>query len=199
MVKKQKFGDFFGRKFVDGKVQSDQKKPVSFFGAPAAEHDHPRQAKTFFATSEQAQAEREERQREREQKAQDKQQAKRHKENQARLAQEEKQKQKQARIDAKLAAQKRKQEEAKLRQQAQEEAKAKRAYIKKQERCIADMKRQDRAAARKGQERGGWFYSIEDRERDLEHFKKHGTTERPLEINHNKAGRIKEIYQLIEL
>lgn len=205
MTDKDKFGDFFGR---SERPKPKAKKPVGFFEAtpaPASKDETKQQtAKPFFATPEEALQEREERERQKQQRLEEKQQAKRHKEEQVRLAREEKERQRQAKIDAREAAKKRKLEEAKAYKLKKEKEKKDKAFIREQEKIIAQQKQEDAKAAARAKKyghtpRGSRFYSTEARQEALDNFKKYGTTKRPLQPNHAMVRKVLDIYAQIEL
>ena len=206
MEKKEKFGDFFGRSERAEKPEQKARKPVGFFDVgspPKARSDAPA-PKTFFATPEEAQREREEQEQQRQQKIEEKRQAKRRKEEQARLAREEAERQKQAKIDAREAAKRKKLADAKARKLAKEKEKKDKTFIREQEKIITQQKRDDaREAARAKRHgykvRGSRFYSTEARQEALDNFKKYGSTTRPLQPNQAMVRKVLDIYAQIEL
>lgn len=126
-----------------------------------------------------------------------------HREKQSRLAHEKKERQRQAKIDAIAAAKKRKLEDAKAYKLTKAKKKKDKAFIREQEKIIAQDKRDDRRRAAKTakgvlQVRGGRFYSTEMREQALENFKKYGTTTRPLQPNQAMVRKVLDIYAAIE-
>ena len=203
MVKKDKFGDFFGRVGDADKLPHKPQKPIGFFDTQP-ETDSKTTApvpKPFFATPEEAEQERQKREQLRRQNLEGKRQAKLQKEKQARLARDKKECLRQAKIDAIAATKKRKLEEAKAYKLAQEKMKKDKAFIREQEKIIAQDKRDDRRRAAKGglQVRGSRFYSTEMREQALENFKKYGTTKRPLQPNQTMVRKVLDIYAKIVL
>ncbi|MEP5418799.1 MAG: hypothetical protein ABJP89_19555 [Lentilitoribacter sp.] len=201
MMDKDKFGDFFGR---SASTKPKAKKPVGFFEAtpaPASKDETKQQApQPFFATPEDAQQERAERERQKQQKLE----AKRRKEEQARLAREEKERQRQAKIDDRKAAKKKKLEGAKAYKLNKEKANKDKAFIRQEEKIIAQQKREDAKSAAQAKKhghspRGSRFYSTEARQEALDNFKKYGTTKRPLQPNLALAQKVLDIYAQIEL
>lgn len=207
MTKKDKFGDFFGR---TESAKPKAKKPVGLFGTASASASTPKDeteqqtAKPFFATPEEAQQEREERERQRLQKLEDKRLAKQRNEKQAHLAREEKERQRQAKIDARETAKKRKLEEARAYKLKIAKAKKGKAFIRQEEKIIAQQKREDAKTAAQAKKyghtpRGSRFYPTEKRQEALNNFKKYGTTERPLQPNMAMVRKVLDIYAQIEL
>lgn len=119
-------------------------------------------------------------------------------------AREEKERQQQAKIDAREAAKKKKLADAKAYKLKKAKEKKDKAFIREQEKIIAQDKREDRRreaeAKRKGHKlRGSRFYSTEARQEALDNFKKYGTTKRPLQPNHAMVRKVLDIYAQIEL